>query len=499
MTCPYCPSTARLSNEPHHLCGHIDVAVLTIIEEEREAVIGILNLEKSRVHHLDNGHHFQYGILKDAGDNELRVAVFCAGKPGNPAITAITTTIIFMLLPRLMVLVGICAGLKGKAKIGSVLLPNHIVDFSFVVAKQINEIGTNLPRHDHKKIHGFVSNMLSTKISVEEKRNGMDVRDAYLVKKINNWDRNNKLNSFPQPTDQSKTYWEDFLNKNISLDEILVDDGTLASSNTLLRDESVLSDLHKHYDQLRGADMEAAGFAEACDGLDTDWFIIRSVSDLGDKTKSDIFQPYASANAAAYLALLLTHDRNAKLIRNKRSDADAFIEAERTALEGRITDLMEMTASSIKEYTGALINISLYWKCTAIYRDESGAPTPYIGVSRSENIEVRQHTQNREPFKFFPYEPSNGEKREVAKCVYDADFERNDSLKGMYVLSVRGKFGEALGALCCTFPSKPVPKIRFESKVINILSKLANMISSTISYVDKSLYETSEIQLNKKP
>jgi tetratricopeptide (TPR) repeat protein len=89
-------------------------------------------------------------------------------------------------------------------------------------------------------------------------------------------------------------------------------DGSLVSGNTLLRDRAYFPDFHQTNDErCRAGEMEAAGFARACELTGCAWLTVRGISDYGDERKGDEFQNFAAVNAAVALRQLL--DRNIRL------------------------------------------------------------------------------------------------------------------------------------------------------------------------------------------
>lgn len=502
MHCKLCPATKRSNNEFHHLCGQVDVAVITIIEAEREAALEIMQLEDRQHHKLFNDHPFHYGTLKDVADNELKIAIFCVGDQGNPATATLTAIIQLMLMPRLSVLIGISAGVKEVVKIGDLLIPQHIVDFSFVVAKQLQEAKT-LPRHKHYYVKGLASTILNTSLTENDQLIAIGRRNKYLharkIRQTNVHDVD-KITIFPRQGDSKEGEWIDFLNEHVAdLSKIRRIDGILASSNTLLKDHEVLENLKKkHYDQLRGADMEAAGFAEACEKCHSAWMIVRGVADFGDKMKSDDFHAYASANAAAYLGTFLTSNGNAKTILSIASDADQFIQERRADLDNRVIAVLEAIASSFQLLMDIKVNIGMYWKGVARFKDEM-----FDGVFRDMRMRIERYTDARQPLKFHAYYP--GTNVYVARCAYDpgynGGFEPIDRpgnrQKWVCVSAIYNVHNEKVGVICCAGFSDEVYK---RSEAIKLLvGDAGSLIQSIISTRGESLYGRRDIELDRAP
>jgi nucleoside phosphorylase len=93
---------------------------------------------------------------------------------------------------------------------------------------------------------------------------------------------------------------------------------TIASGEKLLRDPSILAGLrHEMHGRIELGEMEAAGIAESCRRVGTDFVIVRGISDFGDSKKTDNGHRLASAGAAAVCSdflregLILAGRRNA--------------------------------------------------------------------------------------------------------------------------------------------------------------------------------------------
>ena len=78
----------------------------------------------------------------------------------------------------------------------------------------------------------------------------------------------------------------------------------VGSANTLLKNRELRDQLGKDW-SLAAVDMESSGVADATWNQDRGYFVIRGISDVSDETKSDEWQTYASAGAAAAMRALL--------------------------------------------------------------------------------------------------------------------------------------------------------------------------------------------------
>jgi len=81
--------------------------------------------------------------------------------------------------------------------------------------------------------------------------------------------------------------------------------GAIATGDVLLRDEVKRDELGTDYGVL-AVEMEASGIAAGTGMLNKQWFMVRGIADYcDDATKSDLWHPYSSLAAAAYVRALL--------------------------------------------------------------------------------------------------------------------------------------------------------------------------------------------------
>jgi nucleoside phosphorylase len=81
--------------------------------------------------------------------------------------------------------------------------------------------------------------------------------------------------------------------------------GAVGSADRLLRDAARRDELADRYG-IRAVEMEGSGIAVGADLHDRRWFMVRGIADYCDnRTKNDVWHPYAALAAAAYVRALL--------------------------------------------------------------------------------------------------------------------------------------------------------------------------------------------------
>ncbi len=521
MHCNNCPSPPFSSAERHHLCGMVDVAVFSIIEREDKAVLWFLDLREVTIHWLPSSHSFKYGIFENSHGQKIRVAVFRAGEAGNINMATLASLAHAALLPRLSVLVGIAAGLKSGdliegekrqkvngVKIGTVLVPREIVDYSFAAIRKVEDLVVEETplhkKHPVEKIGLAVYKLLT----------GMEVKDLiarrneYMKMENHDWRGQLDKESFPVPNREDRSEWLSSLPlKVVDPSELVVTDDDVASSNLLLKNEEVLQKLHVHrHNRVKGGEMEAAGFAVASRACNAEWMVIRAVSDLGDSAKSDLFQPYACASAAGYLvAILRKLDLN--LIRN--GAADALHRHLLGKAEAAVKGGLEAFVTIFHDQLGQKVNLEIYWKGNAKVV-ENGSTKHVPGVIRHGDMKAeRSGALNRfEPHRFFAFKPLQGITRAVAQAADPATAlpevfhliqpSENTPLNWVYAIPLfesMSHTGDRTGALCCTSTDSLFPEQATKAEIAKAKFKLRAMIGSVRDVVTSTCISTGAFDL----
>jgi nucleoside phosphorylase len=258
----------------------VDVGVITIIPTEIDALFRIFGIDKDNDRRrLRTLEYWRATIFSPRNKRYLNLGIsFVRGTAGNID-SAITATLMGELLrPRIMYLVGIAAGAEGKTRIGDVIIPDTVHDATIAVRKSDK---TFLPRMKNYRIDSRISGQLKLR-RVDEalgtQRSELTQEDIEKLRAL---------------AVRVKLRPEDIAHP------VGIKDGSIVSSNTLLRDSTYFPEFQATNDErCRALEMEAAGFARACELTGTPWIVVRGVSDYGDDRKGDEFQHLAASNAS---------------------------------------------------------------------------------------------------------------------------------------------------------------------------------------------------------
>jgi nucleoside phosphorylase/CheY-like chemotaxis protein len=224
----------------------------------------------------------------ESGGQSCSVVAAGASRMGMPAAAVLSGKIIAQFRPRILAMVGICAGRVEKTNIGDVIIADPCWDWG---SGKIDS-HRNQPRF-RPSPHQLE---LDTDLAAILKECCSDVS---LLARIKSEARGKRPNT-----------------------ELRAHFGPLASGAVVVSNKSVFDTLLDQHRNLLGIEMEAYGAALACKGMGKPRpvsLIMKAVSDYADKDKVDDFQEYAAHTSA----LLLYHSAKEFLKSTVAQRADA--------------------------------------------------------------------------------------------------------------------------------------------------------------------------------
>lgn len=269
----------------------IDIGIITVIPTEIDAITDVFKVKKT-LHSTGNVRNIPY--LKAELDSErsqrkLSIVISFVQGQGNTESAITTTNFLHDWYPRLMCLVGISAGISGKVKIGDVILPKTIHDYTL----RKYENGTYFPR----------SRAFSRLDLLDDCLKLFPIRQENFAQLCKN-QLGKEIAAAKIKAEKMKLTDSQFTT------DLRICDGNLISDNVLIRDSNYFSQkLIGNDDRCQGGDMEASGFARACDieRKDFPWLVVRGISDFGDADKCDDFQSLAAKSACIALKEIIEH------------------------------------------------------------------------------------------------------------------------------------------------------------------------------------------------
>jgi nucleoside phosphorylase len=256
----------------------VDVVVLTIIPVELAATRTALGLRTKADYKSQGGTHYWTGTVPNT---QLKVALSVMAEAGPTRCSAATIDAIHEFRPKLVVLVGIAAGAKGKLRLGDVVLSERVVSYDL---GSVEAGGKIVQRQEgNRPEHAIQQNMMAYLSDSPAPRITRIFREA-----------GGEFPVVPPGGDLDP--------KHVALSALKVASATIASGSKLVRDGELFDEWRRGlHGKVEVAEMEAAGLVDACGREGVPWLVIRGISDFGDNAKHDGFHEFAARAAAAVL------------------------------------------------------------------------------------------------------------------------------------------------------------------------------------------------------
>ncbi|HYH94922.1 tetratricopeptide repeat protein, partial [Hyalangium sp.] len=286
----------------HGLTGssQVDVAILTVIPAELIAVRKALGIPEDARFEDEKGTIGYRGRLHSAlARRDYEVVLTCMGRAGNDASATMAQTVISRYHPQAVLLVGIAAGVRGKLRIGDVVLSERVVAYESAAFVSTREGGSREePRPEIRPIPHRMSQAVANYQPDEERLRKRFEQGGAIP---------------PPPPPGSKRLYQEHVAAWPQ-----VRPATIASGDKLFRDSARMAELRSLHGKIEAVEMEAAGLMVSCEENGIPWLVIRGISDFGDELKNDGFHAFASRAAAAVLADFLQHGLKLKGRRRRR-------------------------------------------------------------------------------------------------------------------------------------------------------------------------------------
>jgi len=199
------------------------------------------------------------------------------GTAGNVDAAATTATLLMEFKPKLVIMIGIAAGMREKTALGDVVISDRVVAYegAALLAGGHTELRPEMYRPAFS-VQQDVSNYLASTRSVTER-----LTQA--------WEK------------QGLQYPETSKAGDVAKG-VMPKAATIASGEKLLRDPEKFRRQRELHGKVEVAEMEAVGIFAACTQHGTPSLVIRGISDFGDDKKDNSFHDLASRAAAIVAA-----------------------------------------------------------------------------------------------------------------------------------------------------------------------------------------------------
>lgn len=254
----------------------VEVLFLTALPIELEILLKALGSTPLPSQKHSSGTNYWLSELDSRRQGRpLRVALGCIGTAGNLDAAAMTAESIALFRPSIVIMIGIAAGIRGKCRLGEVVLSERVV--AYEPAAEVVEQGQS-QQQTRPEIFRLAHPLRQDAVAYVCSPATLEKRLTAALEALGL--------ELPQG-DPSET-----------VRGIVARLATVASGEKLLRNPEKLAGLRRSlHGKIEVGEMEAAGVATACTRANTPFLIVRGISDFGDESKDDRFHEVASAGA----------------------------------------------------------------------------------------------------------------------------------------------------------------------------------------------------------
>lgn len=257
-----------------------DVLILTALAVELKAARLAFGIEEDTpASSTDIGQdHWRAQVTTTSGSTTIcTIASF--GMAGNVGAATITATLLSEFKPKLVIMLGIAAGMREKVALGDVVISDRVVAYEGAAL----ENGQSQARPEtYRPVFGIqqkITTYLASPLTVRER-----IRAAREAQSL----------QMPESSEIGAV-----------TKDLMPKAATIASGEKLLRDPVKFKQLRGLQGKIEIAEMEAVGIFTACETHGVPCLVIRGISDFGDTTKDNQFHDLASRAAAIVAADLV--------------------------------------------------------------------------------------------------------------------------------------------------------------------------------------------------
>jgi nucleoside phosphorylase/FixJ family two-component response regulator len=265
-----------------------------------------------------------YHVVENS--NGLRVAAVRAAGMGQMNAACLTRDIVSDLAPDSIILAGIAGGLGNDVELGDVVISDQVVDY---------EIGKTSPK-------GFSPRWSAYK------------PDPVLLNLAQNLTDGPWRNQIPAARPDRK-------GRGRSSAHV----GVVLSGNKVIADEKTAGALSSVWSRSTAVEMEAAGIAAALYTVSSDigFLMVKGICDKADSSKNDVWQPYAAAASAAFVATMIQSiSKKPETIKLGTDSEQAVTESRDQAIGSRALRLALAAAFDLGELKVLVFDLEIEWE-----------------------------------------------------------------------------------------------------------------------------------------
>ena len=341
----------------------VDVLIVTGLPEERDILLSCTDRESWQSKRDALGHPIFQRSFKCNNGTTFTVATASAPKMGGDGAATKAASLIPELKPKCLAMIGICAGRKGKASLGDVLVAERVFNVNYGKLKRYYDKDSNIVRQDilrDLETHNLnpdwkasLQNLENAPInwidsSIQKKRSkSYEHQRNWLLYRL--FEHQNNPEEKPHPISHSERKeecpnWKDMilrlekekllkLGLSIELTKLgekevirytnLHPDGYEPSdpleskvllgpigstSEQVQQDPNLFENLESFGRKTLGIEMESSTIGFVGEQFGREVIVVKGVSDFGDHDKDDYFREYAIEASVKFLIAFLKHN-----------------------------------------------------------------------------------------------------------------------------------------------------------------------------------------------
>ena len=296
----------ELDLRANELRGSVDVGIITIREDEFEAV---LRRFSSRQHVKGSGSDYEFAEASTTAGGKLRIVIARSAEQGQSAAQALASTMISDLAPKWIFVVGIAGAFPASEyTLGDVLLSQRMHDFAVSAAVEgkppsFQDMGGPMAVEVEKLVTGLKGRRQQLGLWNEEKNVGLAKPNITLPADISS---NELYGNDEWKAKVLATLTHHFpSDTNVNPPDFFA--AVIIASNTLVKDTGLASQWQLNARHASGVEMELGGVCKAARYATPapNVLAIRALSDIVGYKRSHEWTDYACRSAAAFAAALI--------------------------------------------------------------------------------------------------------------------------------------------------------------------------------------------------
>lgn len=301
--------------------GKVDFGIITIRQDEYEAVLKRLPPESI----APGRQTYALSRLTTSNDDEYLIASVRCPEQGNGQGQATAHMLIEELNPQWILLVGIAGSVPDyEYTLGDVILATRLHDFS--VSASVEDSESQTTRKYSLRggaMHPQIQSLLGAIPAIEPFMDKWNTKESITVTRPTAKPTSRNLYGDEQWKRKVKECLNRYFGKNPIRQVPKAFTGSIASSDTLVKDTQLLRQWQDSTRHINGIEMELAGVYQAAWEPQTPVLAIRGISDIVGFNRSPDWTDYACHSAAAFMVALLRYRPIAPRITGEALEAES--------------------------------------------------------------------------------------------------------------------------------------------------------------------------------